>query len=90
MLYSADFPEGFRTAIGLRGFDLGKSRQPLSEDQRLDIESLQRVLHCILADFGVVETPAGGCPPDSPQVGREQVAMIAQQVLDDLRKRGAI
>ncbi len=90
MLYSADFPEGFRAAVGLRGFDLGQSRQPLSESQRLDIESLQRVLHCILADFGVVETPAGGCPPQPPQVDREQVAMIAQRVLDDLRKRGAI
>ena len=31
MLYSADFPEGFRAAIELRGFNFGKSRQPLSE-----------------------------------------------------------
>lgn len=90
MLYSADFPEGFRAAISLRGFDLGQSRQPMSEVQQLDLESLQRVLHCILADFGVVETPAGGCPPGPPKVDREQVARIAQQVLDDLRRQGAI
>src|SRR6185437_2083705 len=31
MLFSADFPEGFRAAVELRGFDFGLSRQPLSE-----------------------------------------------------------
>src|SRR5688572_2906342 len=31
MLYSADFPEGFRAAVELRGFDFGAGRQPLSQ-----------------------------------------------------------
>ena len=30
---AADFPEGFRSAINLRGFDFGKGRQPLTENQ---------------------------------------------------------
>ncbi|MEO2000001.1 MAG: dihydrodipicolinate synthase family protein [Pirellulales bacterium] len=30
---AADFPEGFRSAISLRGFDFGKGRQPLTEKQ---------------------------------------------------------
>ena len=29
MLYSADFPEGFRAGVELRGFAMGRSRQPL-------------------------------------------------------------
>jgi dihydrodipicolinate synthase/N-acetylneuraminate lyase len=29
-LYSADFPEGFRVAVQLRGFQMGTGRQPLS------------------------------------------------------------
>ena len=30
---AADFPEGFRSAINQRGFDFGKGRQPLTEQQ---------------------------------------------------------
>ncbi len=30
---AADFPEGFRSAINLRGFDFGTGRQPLTEKQ---------------------------------------------------------
>src|SRR5688500_16477722 len=33
MLYSADFPDGFRAAVELRGFGMGRSRQPLSNNQ---------------------------------------------------------
>ena len=46
MLYSADFPEGFRAAVELRGFDLGRSRQPLSPTQQIDRDKLQRLLRC--------------------------------------------
>ena len=57
MLYSSEFPEGFRAAAELRGFDFGQGRQPLSETQQLDRAALQHVLQCILADFGVVDPP---------------------------------
>src|SRR5436190_1764756 len=53
MLYSTDFPEGFRAAVQLRGINLGQSRQPQSEVQRIDMTALSKVLRCILADFGV-------------------------------------
>src|SRR5450432_374335 len=43
MLLSADFPEGFRAAVELRGFDFGRSRQPLSEVQQVDRVALKRV-----------------------------------------------
>ena len=35
MIFSADFPEGFRAAAELRGFNFGRSRQPLSQTQQV-------------------------------------------------------
>lgn len=52
MLYSADFPDGFRAAVELRGFDLGVSRQPLSESQQTDRAALKKVLQRILTGLG--------------------------------------
>src|SRR6478735_5980604 len=46
MLFSADFPEGFRAGVELRGFDMGKGRQPLSDKQRGDRQKLQHMLKC--------------------------------------------
>ena len=89
MLYSADFPEGFRAAINLRGFNFGKGRQPLSEIQRIDQTALQHVLQCILADFGAVEPPRGGCAPRTGNMTRDKIAQIAQEVVEKLRERGA-
>lgn len=88
MITSADFPEGFRAAVDLRGFDFGRGRQPLSEQQRFDREKLQRVLQCIMADFGVVDPPEGGCRPVSANGQGDQVAQIAREVIRTLRERG--
>lgn len=90
MLYSADFPEGFRAAIELRGFNIGPSRQPKSETQKIDFLTLQNVLRCILADFGCVEEPACGCPPRSGNIEQDRISHIAATVLETLRQRGAI
>ena len=89
-LYSADFPEGFRAAIDLRGFNFGKSRQPLSAVQRIDKAALQHVLKCILADFGVVEPPPGGCALRTGDMTRDKISQIAQEVIEKLRQRGAV
>lgn len=90
MIYSADFPEGFRAAVSLRGFDLGRSRQPMSDSQQMDMATLERVIHCILSDFGVVDSPAHECPVPLGDIDRDRVARIAQQVIEDLRKRGVL
>jgi 4-hydroxy-tetrahydrodipicolinate synthase len=90
MLYSADFPEGFRAAVELRGFAMGRSRQPLSSAQQVNRESLQRLLRCILADFGFVEAPAEGCPPRHNDLEPYRVTKIADEVLRDLRKQGIV
>jgi len=90
MLFSFDFPEGFRAGVEIRGFRLGRSRQPLSETQRVDRAALERVLRCILADFGYVDTPAEGCPPRTGNLGQDRVNQIAAAVIQSLRERGAL
>jgi 4-hydroxy-tetrahydrodipicolinate synthase len=87
MLYSAEFPEGFRAALRLRGFNTGAGRQPKSEVQRLELERLSRELQCLLAAEGFSPEPTGGCRP-SPRIDQEQVARIVQGVVGELKKRG--
>jgi dihydrodipicolinate synthase/N-acetylneuraminate lyase len=90
MLYSADFPEGFRAAVELRGFEVGRSRQPQTDNQRIDRSTLQKVLRCIMADFGYVDAPPGGCPPRTGNIDRDRISHIAATVLEELQRRGAL
>jgi 4-hydroxy-tetrahydrodipicolinate synthase len=90
MLYSADFPEGFRAAVELRGFQMGQSRQPLSPTQQVNRENLQRVLRCILADFGYVEAPPEGCPPRENNLEAKRVSKIADDVIRQMRQQGIV
>lgn len=88
MLYSADFPEGFRAAVELRGFNFGRGRQPLSEAQQIDRTALQRVLHCILADFGVVATPQEGCAVRTGNLEHDKIQQVTRAVLQEMQERG--
>jgi dihydrodipicolinate synthase/N-acetylneuraminate lyase len=90
MLYSADFPEGFRAAVELRGFAMGRGRQPLSPSQQVNRDQLQAMLRCILADFGYVEAPPDGCPPRGNDLAPLRVKRIADDVLSELRKKGLV
>jgi dihydrodipicolinate synthase/N-acetylneuraminate lyase len=90
MLYSADFPEGFRAAVELRGFAMGQSRQPLSPTQQINRDNLQRLLRCILADFGFVAAPAEGCPPRGRELEDQRAGRIAEDVIKELRGQGLI
>lgn len=90
MLYSADFPEGFRAAAELRGFQFGRSRQPMSESQRIDIDALQSVLQCILADWGYVDAPEEGCALRTGNIQRDRVAQVAEAVMRKLREQGVL
>ena len=90
IVYSADFPEGLRVAVELRGFNLGRGRQPLSESQQVDRAALQRVMQCIIADFGFTDPPAEGCPTRSGDIDRDRVAQITEGVIQQLRDRGVM
>ncbi len=56
MLLSADFPDGFRTGVELRGFRVGLSRQPLSERQRGERMRLKMALRHLMYEFGVTSS----------------------------------
>jgi 4-hydroxy-tetrahydrodipicolinate synthase len=89
MLYSADFPEGFRAAVGLRGFSTGVGRQPLAPQQHEQLATLRNTLQCILAETGYADEPVGGCPPKGGSPSNpEDVGRIVQGVLAELKRRG--
>jgi 4-hydroxy-tetrahydrodipicolinate synthase len=89
MIYSAEFPEGFRAAVELRGFRMGTGRQPLSPGQRTDLATLSKTLQCLLAEQGFTDQPVGGCPPGKgPDVDPAEVQTIVQNVVAELQRRG--
>ncbi|MEX0679295.1 MAG: dihydrodipicolinate synthase family protein [Pirellulales bacterium] len=88
MLYSADFPEGFRAALKLRGIETGEGRQPYSHAQHLQMETLSNSLACLLAEEGFADEPVGGCPVGAQKIDPEQVGRIVQGVLAELKERG--
>jgi 4-hydroxy-tetrahydrodipicolinate synthase len=55
MLFSADFPMGFRAAVELRGFKVGWSRQPMTDKQKVDYATMQTALRRILNGLGYPE-----------------------------------
>ncbi len=85
MLYSAEFPDGFRAALTLRGIHAGVGRQPKSESQKLQLDELSRQLQCLLAAEGFTGEPVGGCPAGS-SIDPEQVARIVRSVVGQLRQ----
>lgn len=91
MIYSAEFPEGFRAAVQLRGFQMGRGRQPLSDEQKTDLVTLSRELQCMLANHGFTNEPIGGCPIDANAAAAAssvEVSAIVQQVVAELKRRG--
>jgi len=90
LLYSAEFPEGFRAAVGLRGFQMGQGRQPMSAEQRTDLATLSNELQCQLAAHGFTDQPIGGCPIDVNSIATDaaEVSAIVQNVLAELKRRG--
>jgi len=99
MILHSEFPEGFRAAASLRGFDLTAGRQPMVEEQRRDLSTLSVTLQCLLSAHGFVDQPVSGCPvgtlntlsgmnnsADGPSP--DDVAAIVQKVVAELRSRG--
>lgn len=89
MIYSAEFPEGFRAAVELRGFRMGTGRQPMSPEQKTDLSTLSRTLQCLLSAQGFTDQPIGGCPPSkAATVDPTEINTIVQNVLAELTRRG--
>lgn len=91
MIYSAEFPNGFRAAVELRGFQMGQGRQPMSPEQRTDLSALSDELQCLLSSHGFTDQPLTGCPvPRTDDVPKEEVTRIVQSVVSELKRRGLI
>lgn len=78
MLYSAEFPEGFRVALQLRGIRTGPGRQPQSSVQQQSLADLQKQL------FGLLQEE--GWAADVPD--EHQIADIVRRILADLQRSG--
>jgi len=91
MIYSAEFPDGFRAAVDLRGFNMGRGRQPQSDHQKTDLTYLSKTLQCMLAAHGFTDEPVDGCPAgDAADVNEGDVSRIVQSVLSELKQRGMV
>ncbi|MCA9041420.1 MAG: dihydrodipicolinate synthase family protein [Planctomycetaceae bacterium] len=91
MIYSAEFPDGFREAVKLRGFDMGHGRQPRTDVQDKDLNLLRRTLQCMLADHGFTQEPVGGCPVgEGSSEELADVRQIVMTVVSELQKKGMI
>ena len=88
VVFSADFPEGLRAAVELRGFQMGPGRQPLSDKQVVDRTAMQRVLRCILADYGYADQPTEGCATRTGNLQQDRVEQITRSVIDELTRQG--
>lgn len=51
LMFSLDFPLGFRAAVELRGFDLGSCRQPLSAAQEKAVDRLKAELQPLMTQI---------------------------------------
>lgn len=88
MIYcSGEFPDGFRTAVRLRGFDTGSGRQPLSDDQQAELVKLADKLQCLLSQYGFTDEPSCGCPLPSGDPTPD-IAQIVEAVVAELKQRG--
>ncbi len=87
-LYSADFPEGFRVAVALRGFQMGTGRQPLSPRHREILANLEKTLGSLLAEAGLAGQSAA--PPPAAPLDPQQISQIVEGVLAELQQRGAL
>jgi 4-hydroxy-tetrahydrodipicolinate synthase len=88
MLYPFEFPDGFRAAAALRGFDFGSGRLPQTGAQKIDRAELAKVLQCILADLELVARPPEGCAPRTGQPAADKLEQVVFEVMNELQKRG--
>ena len=88
MLYPFEFPDGFRAAAALRGFDFGTGRLPQTGAQKTDRAELAKVLQCILADFELVGRPPEGCAPRTGEPATDKLEQVVFEVMHELEKRG--
>ena len=88
MFAAGNFPEGFRAAVSLRGFNPGPPRFPTSPQELAKLEEVKGKLACLLGDCGYAEAARecelrrNGGSPDGPTA--LDVETIVRAVLEKL------
>ena len=62
MLLNVNFPEGFKTGVGVRGFAVGPPRAVLSAEEKDYLLRLESQIRCILSDMGYEIDAPRACP----------------------------
>ena len=72
MLLGVNFPEGFKTGVAVRGFDVGPARASTSPAEQEYLLKLEAQIGCVLSDMGYSVRGARACPVTNlpPIVGR--------------------
>ena len=72
MLLGVNFPEGFKTGIAARGFDVGPPCASSSAEEQEYLLSLESQINCVLADMGYEIHGPRACPVTNlpPIIGR--------------------
>ncbi|GAB6164228.1 dihydrodipicolinate synthase family protein [Thermostilla marina] len=83
VIQAADFPEGVRTAVTVRGFQMGEGPQTVGRKDRQSLAELATRLPDLLAQAGIADPVASGveCHED-PEVVRR----VVEEVLAVLRR----
>jgi 4-hydroxy-tetrahydrodipicolinate synthase len=55
MFAAGNFPEGFRAAVSLRGFNPGPPRFPMSPTEQANLEEAKGKLACLLGECGYAD-----------------------------------
>tara|TARA_B100001029_G_C14902589_1_gene361786 strand:- start:348 stop:704 length:357 start_codon:yes stop_codon:yes gene_type:complete len=72
MLLGVNFPEGFKTGVAVRGFDVGPARTSSTKEEMEHLMKVESQIGCILSDMGYSVRGARACPVTNipPIVGR--------------------
>jgi dihydrodipicolinate synthase/N-acetylneuraminate lyase len=89
MILNSEFPEGFREAIKLRGFDTGIGRQPQGPVLTAKLQELSRDLSTLLHEEGFTQVvTADSNTSSAAPISNDNIDTIVQGVLAELSRRG--
>jgi|TARA_B110000263_G_scaffold32556_1_gene24706 dihydrodipicolinate synthase/N-acetylneuraminate lyase len=89
MILNSEFPEGFREAVKLRGFDTGTGRQPQGPVLTAKLQQLNRDLSTLLHEEGFTQAVNEGSPTSSAApIANDNIDTIVQGVLAELSRHG--
>jgi 4-hydroxy-tetrahydrodipicolinate synthase len=86
MFAAGNFPEGFREGVALRGFDIGRARQPLSGLEQQHLLEIRNKLACLLSECGFQEAAKECRPaPSDGRISKAELKRIVREVITSTR-----